>query len=338
MDYIYSKLNNNLVDINRLDTITLLKCEEDDSPIEGLKIGDYYLKFTVVDSDKVNYCNLSSLNQDDKDLLDRIINDEKTFDERITADEEYFGERCLYRSEKNASKWESKEGSFTGYLGNSSETAVKAKIGLNIESSSPYLPSYPTISGTYYVLADENNSLTGKLNLTPINSNASPLLSFSGTGNVAIGQRNIYLHSDWFKTSTDNINLCIPATSGTLITEADAMGSLDIEVEDLNPTQLEITDAQYNYLSKYPKAMFALKQSSWSTSFYKYFIKAQEGLFISFDSTGKKITYASLALATPSALLTFTDIDLSNKEDIEEVKKYTDEKVSHLTEVVLRSW
>lgn len=64
MDYIYSELNNNLVDINRIKSITLLTCKEENIPIEGLNIGDYYLEVTVCDSNKVNYCDLSAFNEE----------------------------------------------------------------------------------------------------------------------------------------------------------------------------------------------------------------------------------------------------------------------------------
>lgn len=81
MDYIYSKLNNALVDINRIHQITLNKCEQKGFPLESLKVGDYYLKVTVVDSDKVSYCDLSALTSDNnilnekiqKEIADRII-------------------------------------------------------------------------------------------------------------------------------------------------------------------------------------------------------------------------------------------------------------------------
>ena len=77
MDFIYSRLNNNLVDINRLESITLLKCEQENIPLEGLNIGDYYLKFTVVDSDKINYCDLSQLNDDEKSAADALYEEQR---------------------------------------------------------------------------------------------------------------------------------------------------------------------------------------------------------------------------------------------------------------------
>lgn len=77
MDFIYSRLNNNLVDINRIESITLLKCEHENDPIEGLEVGDYYLKVTVVDSDKVNYCDMSDLNADEQELLDKIYEEQQ---------------------------------------------------------------------------------------------------------------------------------------------------------------------------------------------------------------------------------------------------------------------
>lgn len=84
MDFIYSKLNNNLVDINRLDTVTLLKCTENDNPIIGLTVGDYYLKFTVVNSDKVNYCDLSDLSKEDKELADKLYSLESALQKEIS--------------------------------------------------------------------------------------------------------------------------------------------------------------------------------------------------------------------------------------------------------------
>lgn len=352
MDFIYSRLNNNLIDINRLNTITLLKCEKDGTPIERLKVGDYYLKFTIVDSDRISYCDLSSLNKDDKDLLDRIINDEKTFDqriidlennlntkiddldksidERITKDEEYFGERCLYKSTSNASKWESKEGSFTGYLGNQSETAVKAKVGFNIENNISYLPSYPTVTGTYYEFNSQDNALTGKLNLTPINSNASPLFSFTGSGTLLMGQRNIYLDSNWFNQSTDNINLCLPAKSGNLITENDAMGCVYIEVEDLETEEVVLTLDQYNYLVKYPKAMFALSKLINEISLIyndRYFYKVSEDTFItvvSNDCIGRAI----ISRDTDRDYLKISYYNNASKEELEKVQNILNQEIS----------
>ena len=53
MDYIYAKLDNNLVDINRIDYIKLKKCDISHEPIDSLEIGDYYLETKIVDSDKL---------------------------------------------------------------------------------------------------------------------------------------------------------------------------------------------------------------------------------------------------------------------------------------------
>ena len=82
MDYIYSKLNNALVDINRIDEITLNKCETNGVPLESLKVGDYYLKVTVVDSNKISYCDLSDLTSDNNSLNEKI---EKEISDRILA-------------------------------------------------------------------------------------------------------------------------------------------------------------------------------------------------------------------------------------------------------------
>ena len=72
MDYIYSKLNNTLVDINRIDEITLNKCEQKGVPLESLNVGDYYLKITIVDSNKISYCDLSDLTNDNKNLIEKL--------------------------------------------------------------------------------------------------------------------------------------------------------------------------------------------------------------------------------------------------------------------------
>lgn len=443
MDFIYSRLNNNLVDINRLDKVLLLKCEKDGEPIKELKVGDYYLKFTVIDSDKVNYCDLSSLNNDYKDLLDKLyeeqeraikrednientsannleitqdeqtgivtinllnihgdILDTKTLDletekiirsidldyenkklifhlvdgtnieadisapiddftnkfnqliedvnnslegvdealntlhDQVVDDENYFKERCLYKSTTNASRWESKEGSFTGYLGGTTETDVKAKIGLSMEKSSPYLPTYPIVHGTYNVLNSEENSITGKLNLTPINGNASPLFSFTGSGTASMGQRNIYLDNSWFTQSTNNINLCIPAKSGTLITVADAMGSLDIEVDDIDVTKVKLTDSQYNYLLKYPKSTFALHDLYMSDKF-RYFTKVYDSS-ASYPTTAKFITlvdesrigYANIVEEENELYLNIIYTNISSQEELNEVRKLLNQEIS----------
>lgn len=72
MDYIYAKLDNNLVDINRIDYIRLKKCDTKNSPLESLEIGDYYLETKIVDSDKIIYTDLSDLNNDDKNISDKL--------------------------------------------------------------------------------------------------------------------------------------------------------------------------------------------------------------------------------------------------------------------------
>lgn len=72
MDYVYGKLDNNLVDINRLEYIQLKVCTLDDAPIEGLKSGQYYLETKMVDSDRLIYTDLSALNKDDDDIVSKL--------------------------------------------------------------------------------------------------------------------------------------------------------------------------------------------------------------------------------------------------------------------------
>lgn len=200
-----------------------------------------------------------------------LIKDGKETGDRIIAPK--LG-RCLYKSETNASEWESKEGSFIGYLGTSDEETLKASVGLRLKAANVFMPTYPVVSGTYYSLTDNSSALTGELNLTPLNGPISPLLSFSGTGSLSMGTRSIYLDSGWFNADTSNINLKIPAVSGTLITEADALGSMTIEVEDLETTSVLLTDAQFDYLCKYPKALLALKLEYGDD--YRYFTKLED--------------------------------------------------------------
>ena len=80
MDYIYGKLDNNLVDINRIEYIQLKICNLDNNPIEGLKSGQYYLETKIVDSNLLIYTNLSALNKDDDDITSKI---EKEIQDRI---------------------------------------------------------------------------------------------------------------------------------------------------------------------------------------------------------------------------------------------------------------
>lgn len=80
MDYIYAKLDNNLVDINRIEYIKLKKCDIEHQPVDSLEIGDYYLETRIVDSDKLIYTDLSDLNEDtnnvsstlEQEIKDRI--------------------------------------------------------------------------------------------------------------------------------------------------------------------------------------------------------------------------------------------------------------------------
>ena len=180
----------------------------------------------------------------------------------------------LYQSKTNASKWESKENSLTGYVSESSGVALRGSISLSVEQSDMASPACPTITGTSYSPTDQNSSITGTLSLTPTSS-AAPFLSFTGTNDLSMGQRTLTFDEGWFKASDTNINLRLPAKSGTLITEADALGSLDIVVEDLDVTQVDITQEQYDYLCKYPKALLAIEYQSGSG--YTHFIKVHDG-------------------------------------------------------------
>ena len=60
MDYIYSKIDNNLIDVNKIDKIETLIfetliCAEKDQPLVNLSVGDYYLKVTFVNSEENFY-------------------------------------------------------------------------------------------------------------------------------------------------------------------------------------------------------------------------------------------------------------------------------------------
>ena len=72
MDYVYGKLDNNLVDINRIEYIRLKKCDTSHEPIDSLEIGDYYLETKIVDSDKIIYTDLSGLNKDDEAISAKL--------------------------------------------------------------------------------------------------------------------------------------------------------------------------------------------------------------------------------------------------------------------------
>lgn len=136
----------------------------------------------------------------------------------------------LYQSKTNASKWESKEGLLVGYLGKSSGDKLKGSISLSIEQSDTSSPAYPQLTGTFYSPINQDNSITGTLSLTPITS-TTPFLSFTGTNDLSMGQRTLTFEDDWFETSDTNINLRLPAKSGTLITEADAKSLIDEKID-----------------------------------------------------------------------------------------------------------
>lgn len=83
MDYIYGKLDNNLVDINRIEYIQLKVCNLDNNPIEGLKSGQYYLETKIIDSDLLIYTDLSALNKDDDNITSKL---EQEIQDRINQD------------------------------------------------------------------------------------------------------------------------------------------------------------------------------------------------------------------------------------------------------------
>ena len=58
-DYIYGQLDNNLIDLNQLEYIKLLKCTTDNEPIQGLIVGDYYLATKFVASENNLYRSFS---------------------------------------------------------------------------------------------------------------------------------------------------------------------------------------------------------------------------------------------------------------------------------------
>lgn len=62
MDYIYSKIKDSLIDFAKIDSLILNVCETANKPIEGLKIGDWYLTISFVDSDEKKYCSLADIN------------------------------------------------------------------------------------------------------------------------------------------------------------------------------------------------------------------------------------------------------------------------------------
>lgn len=77
MDYIYSKIDNNLIDVNKIDKIETLIfetliCAEKDQPLVNLSVGDYYLKVTFVNSEENFYYYLSDINDEINRLKDQI--------------------------------------------------------------------------------------------------------------------------------------------------------------------------------------------------------------------------------------------------------------------------
>ena len=72
MDYIYSKLDTHLVDINQIEYITLKVCSINGEPLEVLQAGDYYLETKIVDSDKLIYTNLAPINRNNTSVLTKL--------------------------------------------------------------------------------------------------------------------------------------------------------------------------------------------------------------------------------------------------------------------------
>ena len=67
MDYIYSKLNNNLVNVNRIEYIVLKECEIEGCPLDELKKGDLYLETKILNDDRLIFTNLSQISDTSKE-------------------------------------------------------------------------------------------------------------------------------------------------------------------------------------------------------------------------------------------------------------------------------
>ena len=72
MDYIYSKIDSNLLSINKIKNVILKKVEEENKPYCNALVGDYYLEFIFEDSLCPLYCPLTELNIELEDLKKRI--------------------------------------------------------------------------------------------------------------------------------------------------------------------------------------------------------------------------------------------------------------------------
>lgn len=87
MDYIYSRLDNNLVDINRIEYIKLKTCVVSNEPIEGLSVGDFFLETKILDSKRRIFTDLSAIGS--VEGLDEIKRElQREIEDRIAADEQ----------------------------------------------------------------------------------------------------------------------------------------------------------------------------------------------------------------------------------------------------------
>ena len=83
MDYIYAKLNNHLVNVNRIEYIRLNRAPDDNDPIEGLVKGDYFLETKILNDDRLIYTDLSDINKGEEKLSQTLESESQRVDSMI---------------------------------------------------------------------------------------------------------------------------------------------------------------------------------------------------------------------------------------------------------------
>lgn len=141
-----------------------------------------------------------------------------------------------------------------------------SSVELKLDEKASLLPTYPEVIGKVSSKTNSENTITATLNLTPILGSQTPLFTWTGTNDLAMGKRTISLAYGWLDATKSDYALQIPATSGTLATMEQITYSVrkkhDItytyDSSEVEKNGFSITADEYKSLLKSPSSSIVL--------------------------------------------------------------------------------
>lgn len=176
-----------------------------------------------------------------------------------------------------------------------------SSVGLKLDEKASLLPTYPELIGKVRSKTNDENTITATLNLAPVLGTQTPLFAWTGTNDLAMGNRTISLEYGWLEATESAYNIQIPATSGTLATmeqvdfvlrkNHDITYTHDAEEEEKNNFSLTIDE--YRSLLKSPSSSIVLiaTKAPYEETILRRF---NEKIFFGYDATNDVLIRAAV--------------------------------------------